>query len=513
MDQITRKRIEGTLCCLGMLFAGLFSSAGVCHASLANLRGLTVNITTVDVPGGWTNKSSGTNAEFVCNATDNGSSASGTRSGTDKPCDSGNHTSYVRTDDKYKGVESDGWIKPVDRNFTIHVSAPSAAKTRIEWTSKAAKYDLPNTDDEWKTGLVHGSYTCDGQSCDVCVVGGKCAHPVLPASALSVQSNGNQSTLFIRINACDGNDYVKTGWDAVKDKYVKFEICGVGCGGSATVPDDKKKPGDDTPTDPTDDPEPEPVCTPAENAAGTVAISASDSIKDPCKGFQYTLDWTFNDAVPPVEGRQKSFEIQIREYKVDAAGRQITTVPVYTLKRNISTTQYTLLPTVLSSMGLKLDYGKVYEWRVRATYPDTVPGCDDLTSKWSVWTGSTAKSMKIQSHDYPDVKFTVKNEADTDCVTTGKCELQQKIIFKDDNSRVYPSTDTKHYEWYLDGSATPYCTEAECSVIYYPADEKDKTDHTVKLRIRDDSDGDCNLSKTFAFSSTKMTWDEIAPTR
>lgn len=503
---------------------GLLLSAGApCQAASSGLdrSGFTVKVKTTDVSD-WLMDSEA-EAEVRCDADD---SDDNTVSGTSKPagfagtCDEGKHTSTSMASDMHDGQKTDGWFNQASKNFTVTATAPGATKMRIQFATKPVKYDFPTNDSEWTGGA-----DCDGSNCEICIKGGSCAHPVIPAASLSVQSETVPSVIYFRVYATDGSSSFTTGWDsAPRDKYIKLQICGKPCGGFNTFPSE------------TPDPTPEPSgCDPANDKPSVATVSVSDISADVCLGNRYQLSWRFSD---PNADVQYSYMLEIREYKKLASGVQDTNVPIYryTSSGGRGESSKTLWPFELrnfvkqsvpaaagpATLGTGpdngLDWNKTYEWRVKVT--DSAKGRADcrLESDWSAWTALSVdasgkkKSFATLVNQPPSVDFTAVNEKGEDCLTPNNCKATQNITFTD-ASVVYTADKTKLLQWVVDGKAiaAPEGTDVSLTMPFLITDTKAKS-YPVTLQTEDVSGIRCSKTSQLQFAIPKPVWNEITPT-
>jgi hypothetical protein len=240
-------------------------------------------------------------------------------------------------------VDDESNINTPDKNFTFKASDPYASTIKIEWVTKSAAYDLPTTDADWKTGtsLQHGSHTCTSSTCSLCIQGGTCDYPGLPAEAISVQPNGEMNNIYFRVTVSDnyGNS-VMTGFDnntsvaPALDKYVLYRICGPKCEScNNTVPE----------------------------------VSGVDS----CSGNLHKFDWS-------LEGRsQSAYNLQVQE--VSSSDPNIN--PIH---ESDGTTAKTLTTSPGALSNGDLDPSKTYRWRVRAKDIFSPDKCE-MWSLWSDW--------------------------------------------------------------------------------------------------------------------------------
>lgn len=264
-----RKRFVSASGCL-ILF---FSFCAVCNAGSIDCSGakagddytkcqlskyLSVDVTTSDLtkggsnygPAGWYNSDYGNNNPFnnfvICNYDKNGTNTHNWPFSPTNPfpCNTvSTDRSYYFTDD----LDDETNINTPEKNFTIHIDDPEASRIMIDWVNRPAD-DLPDKEAGWSGGTLNGSYTCPlGSSCDICIEGGSCDNPAIPADALSTLPDGSQNTFWFRVTVTDssGTNSITTGSKAsfsgadkeYLDKYYKFVICGPKCGGcSAKAP-------------------------------------------------------------------------------------------------------------------------------------------------------------------------------------------------------------------------------------------------------------------------------------
>jgi hypothetical protein len=264
-------------------------------------------------------------------------------SSASSPCNTvATDKSYHFSDD----LEDETHINAPGKNFKITVSDPSASQIKIEWVNRPS-IDTPDSDAKWSNVASHGSHTCAGSSCDMCIEGGSCNYPGIPSTALSVNADGSQNVFWYRVTVTDSSgNSVTTGSHnnpnikPYLDSFYKFVICGPKCNGST-----------DTLT----------------------VVNGSAS----CSGVSHKFDWTVKDPSGTTK-TQSEFDLQIQE----TSGNNPNTNTIHEHDGITSSTSFTVTSGSLTNGDL--DSSKSYQWRIKAKDVFS-PVANEMWSTWSSW--------------------------------------------------------------------------------------------------------------------------------
>ncbi|MFA7170762.1 MAG: hypothetical protein WC180_02115 [Candidatus Paceibacterota bacterium] len=421
---------------------------------------------------------------------------------THKPCDKdGVHDDYYSTN-----ASNETYIQPTDKNFTIRVSASDFSgidSIRIEWISgvsrnrDAGQYwndaKLANfAKSDTNLNPHKASFTCkNATSCEICVVGGTCAYPVIPKEDLGIV--GLQQIILFRAVITDGAmNSVVTGFDESDtspklDKFYRFVVCSSTCN---TTPSECSN------IDPT-----------VEVSGTSEDFACFESIP------LYTLKWKFID--DDSKDRPGSYILEVRDRsKNNAIYTAARTAPgglVCNKKRNkiecdMSATLFQGFLSKSDGSPASIEWGnKTYDWRVKV-YDDS----DELhclgVSAWSSEWGSDSMASFTTPYALPTPSFTVENSAamPLNCFSGG-CEFAEEIVFKSTSS-IDINTGTPSYKWYIDGS-TVYGTENIATKIFMVSAEK----KSAKLVVTDGFGRSCAIEKSFSLSVASNSADGAIP--
>lgn len=424
------------LLCLPLMFLLSFFCTPFCSATV-NKSTATVLVSTTKQNNWYDESDSSLHTFAVCD----GGGGNGSTYNKFIPCNTdGVHDDYYSTD-----TNDERNTYPASENFSIKASASassgSMSKIKFEWL---ANITGTPSESSWQ-GAALESYTCSGTgTCTICVVGGTCAHPVIPQADLGVYPDtGNQRRFFFRVTfSSSSGDNITTGWDSTLDKFYRFVICGPACSSHTC--------GQYTPT-----------VTPASvQAPADFCNGLNDT-----NGF-YTLNWKYDKM--PSTAQQTYYKVSVR--------KKGTTNPVYVSESNVKGTVTSF--RVPSSW---LSYGSVYEWQVQAKFKGQ--GCEwDATSSWS--SGSTDINVP---HRFPVPKMSVTNAGNADCIAGG-CYQSDNLTFNGSTST--SSTGNNAYAWTLDGASYSGVSFSKSFTT---------ADHKVRLKVTD-SDGHSCTSPEKSFS-------------
>lgn len=432
-----------TLLCLPLMFFLSLLSTSFCSATV-NKSTITVLVSTTKQNNWYDESDSSLHTFAVC---DEGK-GSGSTYNKYVPCNTdGVHDDYYSTD-----TNDERNTYPASENFTIKASASassgSMSKIKFEWL---ANITGTPSESSWQ-GAALESYTCSGTgTCSICVVGGTCAHPVIPQADLGVYPDtGAQRKLFFRVTfSSSSGDNITTGWDSTLDKFYRFVICGPTCSAHTC--------GQYTPT---------------------VVPASVQNPADFCNGLNdtngfYTLNWKYDKM--PSKADQTYYKVSVR--------KKGTTNPIYAYESN-SKGRITSFK-VPSSW---LSYGNVYEWQVQVKFKGQ--GCEwNVTSPWS--SGSTDINVP---HRFPVPRINVTNASSADCLAGG-CYQSDNITFNGSTSTT--STGSPTYAWTLDGASY---SGASFSKVFTT------TSHKVRLKVTDSDGHSCTTpDKSFVLQTVKET--------
>lgn len=430
------------------------------------------------------------------------------------PCDKdGAHDDYYSTS---TANEANVWTS--DKNFTIKVTAsdPSGIDSiKIEWISGASRnrdaagyWDAATLASFNKLDTVlnprRNSFTCsNASSCEICVVGGACAHPVIPTGDLGI--SGSQQIILMRAVVTDGamnsiaTGFDETGTSPKLDKFYRFVVC------SASCKDPDKQCKNNTP-----------------------AVSGlSNDVELNCEGPLYTLKWTFEDA--DKNSRPSSYILEVR----DKTNPSVVYSAVRTAKDGLTCQDtcgcdgyYTKcqMTAKLFNGFLQAKDGtpknmtydhKTYEWRVKV-YDDSKEkyclGVSDWSSNWT--SGNQSTPNFTTPYPAPTVSIAMVNGSGIDC-TAGNCKFAENITFKS-TSKADSNTSIASYNWLIDGIRVDNNSSSVAKTF-----QEGAAKHVIALTVKDrqgitcSSQAELNLIKKDVpvdpVDPVNAGWDEIAP--
>lgn len=391
------------------------------------------------------------------------------------PCDKdGIHDDYYST-----GTTNESNVWTSDKNFTVKITAsdPSGIDSiRIEWISgasikrEAADYWDANNLEKYKKDDAalnphKSSFTCsNSKSCEICVVGGSCAHPVIPTGDLGIA--GLQQLILFRAVVTDGAmNSITTGFDDTGigpklDKFYRFVVCSNSCNTDLTK---------------------------CKNSNPTVSLIGYEH-SNFCSAPTYTLKWKFEDV--NIGDKPSSYLIEVRNKKnpsvVYSAVRSSGDVTCRKGGSVVCEMSAILFNNFLSasdgtSMNIVLG-NNTYDWRVKVYDNSKENHCLGI-SQWSSWSSDLKPSLSIVTpYSAPSVSFTMKNSevAPKDCFS-GECKFGEDIKFSSTGVADVNTGGIASYEWFIDGLR--YGNKNSASFTNnFPVGQ---TKHTVALTITD----------------------------
>lgn len=414
-----------------------------------------------------------------------------------KSCDKDKvHDDYYST-----STSNETYVQPSDRNFTIKVSAsdPSSIDSiKIEWISGVNKSrDAGQYWDDTKlanfarldTNLNphKTSFTCkDAVGCEVCVVGGACAHPVIPTGDLGII--GLQQIILFRAVVTDGAmNSVTTGFDETGtspqlDKFYRLVVCSTSCN---TIP---------------------------ETCANNIPVATTEGTSESFTCFEpvplYTLKWKFKDK--DKDDLPGSYVLEVRDRsKGNAIYTASRTSPVgldckknsegYGVVCEMSAVLFQGFLAKADGASASIEWGnKTYDWRVKIYDNSTESHCLGV-SAWSSEWGAGSMASFTTPYALPTPTFTVLNSVETplNCLLGG-CKFEEDIAFRSTSVTV-PNTGTPGYKWYIDGP-TVYSVGGTATKKFAVGAEM----HSAKLVMTDRLGRSCAVEKSFALSATAV---------
>jgi len=439
------------------------------------------------------------------------------------PCNKdGVHDDYYST-----SVSNEAYVQPSEKNFTIKVNAsdPSGIDTiKIEWISgvslkrEAGSYWIPAKLEEYRKADTtlnphKTSFICSGEnagSCEICVVGGTCANPVIPTGDLG--NTGSQQIIIFRAIITDGAmNTITTGFDdsnvsPVLDKFNRFVVCSTSC---HTTIDCKN------------------------NNPEVVLVGYSHS--DFCSNPIYTVKWKFKDQ--DSIDKPSTYIIEVRNRKnpsvvysaVRSAGEvkceKLGCQPCGTDEGVECEMSATLFNGFLEDPDGKLvniELGNnTYDWRVEVYDNSSERNCIGI-SEWSSWSSDNKPSLSFTTpYPAPTVSFTMNNAAGEDC-SAGKCNISENITFNS-TSKADPNAGSLSYEWYIDDLWSVYDRKNPVSKTFFGGNE-----HQIRLTVKDGQGISCSKQDILKLQNADTPdepddeddadrgnagWNEIAPGR
>ncbi|MDD3006902.1 MAG: hypothetical protein PHX30_04995 [Candidatus Pacebacteria bacterium] len=432
---------------------------------------------------------------------------------TYSPCDKdGVHDDYYSTS---TSNEANVWTS--DKNFTVKVTAsdPSGIDSiRIEWISGASR----NRDSAgyWDKDTLASynaldkilnphktSFICrNTASCEICVVGGTCANPVIPTGDLGI--SGSQQIILFRATVTDGAfNSITTGFDETGvspklDKFYRFVVCSTSCK------------------------DPDQECE--NNAPIVTGLTSKVSLN--CEGPLYTLKWTFEDA--DKNSRPSSYILEVRNKDnptviysaVRSAKEGLTCEDTcgcdgYYTKCEMSATLFNGFLQSVDGTSKNIIYDHTtYQWRVKVYDDSTESHCLGVSDWSSEWSSNSTPSFTT-AYPAPTVSIAMENDSGVNCYT-GKCEFAESIIFNS-TSEVDPHTSVASYKWFIDENKIGNNSVSVAKTFQ----EEEGSEHTVALTVMDKQGISCSGQAELSLNNgdepeepeeeENAGWDEIAP--
>lgn len=415
------------------------------------------------------------------------------------PCDKdGIHDDYYSTS---TANEANVWTS--DKNFTVKVGASDSSgihSIRIEWISGVSRsrdadgYWDPKTLKKWQKldkdlNPHKTAFTChpskEGKaSCEICVVGGTCAHPVIPTGDLGI--SGTQQIIFFRAIITDGaGNSVTTGFDNTDvspklDKFYRFVVCSSSC----------------------DDP----AC---KNNIPEAKLSGYDrnfSCEEP---LLYTLKWKFKDK--DVNDKPSSYILEVRnEDNPSVVYSAVRSAGDVSCRKTNFGTECAMSAILFKDFLRKddgspynMEYNKTYDWRVKVYDDSKEPHCLGV-SEWSPWGSFTTPSPVTVA------SFTITNGSGKNCISD-KCKFLEDIKFTSTSE----TENVASYSWFIDG--TKYGDKSSVAKNFPVG----KTSYAIMLTVKDKQGVSCSAGATLKLSKSddpdnpedgeNAGWNEIAP--
>lgn len=435
------------------------------------------------------------------------------------PCNrDGVHDDYYST-----STSNEMYVQPSEKNFTFRVSAsdPSGIDAiKIEWISGASRsreagsyWNPAKLIDYQKIDTAlnphKSSFTCKGVGvCEICVMGGTCANPVIPTADFS--ADGMQQIILFRAVITDGAmNSIATGFDdssdaPVLDRFYRFVICSTNCHTSSDC----------------------------ENHVPEAELVGAEH-GDFCSNPLYTLRWKFKDK--DSGDRPSTYAIEVRNHDIPSvvysavrsAGEVKCKVsgcaPCGTdegVECDMSAILFNGFLEGPDGKSVNIEFGnKTYDWRVKVYDNSSEKNCIGV-SEWTGWSSETSPSLSFTTpYSIPSVSFTMTNEDGEDC-SKGNCLGTDKISFKS-TTKSDPRAGTLSYEWFVDNPVSVYSTENSFSNIF-----NDDSTHKIRLAVADGQGISCFSETSLDLRSTgdpegpdepeddeNAGWNEIAPGR
>ena len=422
------------------------------------------------------------------------------------PCDKdGVHDDYYSTS---TANEADVWTS--DKNFTVKVGASDFSgidSIKIEWISGVSKkrdasgYWDPKTLKKYQKADKDlnphkTSFTChpssEGKaSCEICVVGGTCAHPVIPTGDLGI--SGTQQIILFRAVITDGaGNSIATGFDDTEvspklDKFYRFVVCSSSCE--------------------------EPSCKNNNPEAELSGYDRKFSCEEP---LLYTLKWKFKDK--DVNDKPSSYILEARERDnplvIYSAVRSAGDV---SCRKTDSGTECAMSAILFKDFLRKddgssynLEYNKNYDWRVKVYDNSNEDHCLGI-SGWSPWSSELDPSLSFATPSpVTPASFTMTNGSGKNCAS-GECKFLEDIKFTGTSE----TENIASYSWLIDGAKYG---DKSSTTKNFPVG---KVNYAIMLTVKDNQGISCSAGATLTLSKTddpdnpkadKSTeWDEIAP--
>lgn len=433
------------------------------------------------------------------------------------PCDKdGVHDDYYSTS---AANENDVWTS--DKNFTIRVKASDYSgidSIRIEWISgvsrsrSAASYwDNASLEkykkEDAKLNPHLSSHTCrfsseDAAECEICVVGGSCANPIIPTGDLGISES--QQIIFMRAVVTDGamnsiaTGFDETGTSPALDKFYRFVVCSASCNAD---PDG---------------------CT---NNSPTVSLLRHER-QLACEGPLYTLVWQYEDvdqkSLPSsyiLEVRNKDNPEEaysaVRTAKGGLSCEDTCGCDGYHTKCEMSALLFDGFLHASDGSPKNIEYDDTtYEWRVKV-YDDSKEKYCLGVSEWSKWSSQYGSSVSFTApRPAPAPSFSMTNDSGTDC-SGGKCVFGEKITFAD-TSKADRSSGIASYDWSIDGKEYGSSSSPRVAETFAEGDK-----HAISLTVTDGQGISCSAQAELSLGNAddrekpegggSAGWDEIPP--
>jgi len=428
------------------------------------------------------------------------------------PCDRDEvHDDYYST-----SASNEIYVQPSDKNFSIRVNAsdPSGIDSiRIEWISGAKRdREAGSYWDPDKLALYQkedvalnphkSAFTCmNATVCEICVVGGSCANPVIPTGDLG--NTGAQQIILMRAVITDGAmNTIATGFDddkstsPVLDKFYRFVICSSSCN---TNPD---------------------KCV-NDNPKATLLRYEKQFA---CEGPVYTLYWQFEDT--DKNSKPSSYILEVRDRSnpdiiysaVRTAKDGLTCIDTcgcdgYYTKCEMYATLFKGFLQTSDGKPVNIDYGnKTYDWRVKVYDNSSEKYCVGV-SDWTPWSSQMNPDLSFTtSYPGPKASFDMMNPGGLDCSTAGVCKYGEDILFSS-TSTVDPKTSIAAYEWFIDGVKVGSVDSSSITKNF----TEGSSERTVSLSVTDKQGVKCSAQQEISLGGTipgageNAGWNEINP--